>query len=145
MISTSDLREALREPFRQYLKDTAELGSDVSWVDEFCDALILRLPEFKDDYKMHLWKQRDGHYQVNIDEGNRNAYTIDVTDDPLRVIGERLAPELVRHTDAYKDGADSQGEPDSSGVRDISAGLREDSEEGEDASPTIPGLLIHEI
>jgi hypothetical protein len=82
MINTNEYRSMLLGPMRQWMKDA---GGESKWVDSFCDGLLLRLFTVG-TCKIHIFGT-----QVNIDIGNTGGYTNDVTDDPLRTIGERLA------------------------------------------------------
>ncbi len=101
MVSTNEYRKAFGTSGAARKQLQASWGA---WADEFCDGLLLRLIQPTTDCKIHLWKQRasaDGEFQVNIDAGVFNSYTNDVTDDPLKVIGERLSgSSVVRDTDS---------------------------------------------
>lgn len=104
MPSTNELRAALGEAGAARKALVKEWGS---WANVFCDALLLRLPDIKESVKIHLWLKTDGCTQVNIDMGVTGAYTVDVTDDPFKVIGARLNDQLVCDTNSSEDGANS--------------------------------------
>lgn len=101
--------------FRQWLKDQNNgCKTQAACADEFCDGLLLRLFETDIGTKIHLWplnansaNRVRGRYQVNLDIGKTGGYTQDVTDDPLKIIGERLAgksKDLVCSTDTGQEG-----------------------------------------
>ncbi len=98
MTSTSEYRALLAKDGR-FRKWMAEASGQQSWADQFCDELLIRLIQPTEHVRIHLWESLSGTFQVNIDIGNKGAYTHDVTSDPLKIIGERLGQQLVCSSD----------------------------------------------
>lgn len=151
MTSTSELRKALAVDGAARKALAAAWGD---WANEFCDALLSRLPLLTTSYKIHLWSLGEtgtrasgaGGYQVNIDVGNSGGYTVDVTDDPWAAIGRRIKNEdLVCGADASEEGVGGSGGSAAERLRGLSATIQKEiEEEGDDPSP-VSGLFVHEL
>lgn len=98
MPSTGEYRKAIDTVIRKLLVE--QWGA--TYASEFCDGLLLRLITPVGKVKIHIWDK-----QVNIDIGNTNAYTNDISSDPLATIGERLNAGLVCHSDTSEEGTGS--------------------------------------